>query len=140
MLYRDFLQQRTGCPFCDPNEYKFIEDEYAFLSYSLAPYHKHHLLVIPKRHHLSLFDINEKEKASIDNLISKGMRILKDLGYINFTLLAREGDNNGKSVPHIHWHLVPDTDIGVMGPTHHSRSIMTPDEIAETIRDISDKI
>lgn len=140
MLYVDFLKEVCECPFCDHDKYKFIGDEHAFLTYSLAPYHPHHLLVIPKKHRLSIFDISQEEKGSIDVLLSRGMHLLRELGYDNFTVLIREGNNKARSVEHMHWHLIPNTQIGNLDTDHFKREVMNSRQIEMTVQTITEKM
>lgn len=141
MLYTEYLTQSLGesCHFCTPHDRVFIENDEAFLTYSLAPYHKHHLLVIPKQHKKSFMELTEKEMASVWDLIRKGSAILLELGYETYTVLVREGKGrDDKSVEHVHYHIIPENHIGDLTHDGRKRSIMTPMEIQEVSQDIRD--
>ncbi len=132
MKYSDFLEQNKDrtCPFCSikPDE-KFLENESAFLTYALAPYHKDHLLVVTKRHFDQLLDATPEEAKDIDELESKGIKILHNLGYKNISIIVREGEDTGKSVEHIHYHIIPDTRIGDLDHDNDARPILSSEEI-----------
>src|SRR3989344_5580270 len=115
MLYKDFLRLNpcARCNFCAPKNTRiFAENESAYLTYALAPYHKHHLLVIPKKHKLSFLDLDAEETMAVWELMKEGENILKKLGYGTFSVLVREGTSTDKSVEHLHYHIIPNERIG----------------------------
>ena len=126
MKYHDFLKEMDGCPFCGPKNQKIIkENDTAYLTYSLAPYHPDHLLVCPKRHAEHLLELTPEEIKDIDALQKEGLAALEKLGYSDVTIMVREGLHSGKSVPHSHYHLIPVVllDAGVHGES--DRSVLT---------------
>lgn len=138
MLYKDYLAQSSGdaCHFCHPEDQKFIENETAFLVLGIAPYHKHHLLVIPKDHKRSFMELTAGETDQIWNLINKGSAILLGLGYRTFTVIVREGKNAAKSMEHLHYHIIPENRIGDLDHEGKERAVMTEEEIKDVSRDI----
>jgi len=137
MLYKEFLESLTGCPFCEGENRIISDSETAYLTYALAPYHKHHLLILPKRHLESAQEVTEQEDKDIENLQQIGMMVLKKLGYSSVTFLEREGRlNENKSIAHIHYHLIPEVRIGDMDHSGQERRILSDEEIEETMRDI----
>src|SRR5271168_1531925 len=137
MLYKDFLKTNTRCPFCGPLINRVIKKgDVAFLTYSLAPYHKHHLLVVPNHHVDSFQDLNNKEIISINKLLHNGVTLLKSLGYENYTILVRNGNNLGKSIEHLHYHIVPSVIIGDLDHVGQERKVMTKEEIDEFFEDL----
>ncbi|MFA5937070.1 MAG: HIT domain-containing protein [Candidatus Paceibacterota bacterium] len=133
--YCDYLKTSTKCPFCDDNQRHILDKPSAFLTYSLAPYKKDHLLICPKRHIESFFDLNIQEIEDIGSLEKLGMKILNKLGHISINILFREGDNIGKSVKHIHYHLIPNISLNSES-SMPSRRILTKKEINNLIRKI----
>lgn len=128
MKYKDFLGTITECPFCILGQRVVTENENAFLTYSLAPYRPDHLLVIPKQHIEHVLDISETMMNDLDALQRVGVRMLNKLGHENITLLVREGMGSGKSIPHLHYHLIPDI---LLGDTEHDgkeRMVLSNDE------------
>jgi diadenosine tetraphosphate (Ap4A) HIT family hydrolase len=128
MLYDNYLKKLKICPFCESKDRVLLENKYAYLTYAKAPYHKHHLLVTPKRHVESLFDISKNEQKDIDELLKTGTKILKKLKYNNFTILVREGDNSNKSIKHLHYHLIPSDPIGDLNWAGKPRSILSEND------------
>jgi diadenosine tetraphosphate (Ap4A) HIT family hydrolase len=132
VLYHEYLKQNLGeCPFCNTTDRKIISTANCYLTYALAPYHKHHLLVVPRKHRTSIFELNDDEKNEIDTLIEQGSSVLRRLGYTDFTIIVREGHEVGKSIDHLHYHIIPNTHIGDLDHNSNERRILTENEVAE---------
>jgi diadenosine tetraphosphate (Ap4A) HIT family hydrolase len=113
MKYSAYLKTLTTCPFCNGIEPRIlIENDGAILTYAQAPYHKYHLLIIPKRHIENIKDLTWDENVCIMALIVSGIRVLDKIGHDDCTILARDGQAWGRSVKHhIHYHIVPGGEI-----------------------------
>lgn len=65
MKYIDALRQKqinNICPFCDMNINEVIfEGKYCIVTASRAPYAKHHILIVSKRHVSLLSELNHQE-------------------------------------------------------------------------------
>jgi histidine triad (HIT) family protein len=132
MLYKDFLREITSCPFCEPVFNRIIQEEQdAFLTYSIAPYHKHHLLVIPKDHIEHFQDLTTEVTQSVEKLLHIWVNLLRSLGYEDYTILVRNWENVRKSIRHLHYHIVPATIIGDLDHQGQSRITMSEKEIDE---------
>ncbi|HSX46422.1 MAG TPA: HIT family protein [Patescibacteria group bacterium] len=129
MLYADYLKQLHVCPFCDSKDRAICENPKAYLTYAKAPYHRHHLLVVPRRHMKSFTELTQEEKHAIDNLIEAGTKVLRQLGYRDYTVLVREGESVGKTVEHLHYHIIPHSHIGDLDHDGQPRRILTEKEI-----------
>ncbi len=136
MLYRDFLKSLQGCPFCEEGQRAVIEKEHAYLTYAIAPYHKHHLLVIPRRHTEIILDLSPEEVRDMESLQEEGLRLLKKLGYKNLTVLEREGDNASKSIAHLHTNLIPNVRVGDVDHEGNERRVLTEEEIDATLAEL----
>ncbi len=117
MIYEDFLKGCKVCPFCDLKSNEIIKkNKFAILTLAQAPYCKDHLLVTCKHHNLKLTSMSASEKKAVDDLINYGIKLLHSK-YKNVTILYREGNLKevGKSVEHLHYHLIPEVQVGVVG-------------------------
>lgn len=117
MIYEDYLKKNKVCPFCNLKSGEIIRrNKYAVLTLAQAPYCKNHLIVTCRHHHLRLNLMSAAEKKAVDDLIYYGMRKLH-LKYKNVTVLYREGNLKevGKSIEHLHYHLIPEMRVGVFG-------------------------
>ena len=138
MLYTEYLAQsrEDGCHFCNPRDRKFVENDGAYLTYGIAPYHKHHLLVIPKKHVRSFMELTREEAEQVWDIIRKASAVLLELGYESYTVIVREGKNEAKTMEHVHYHVIPDIHIGDLDHEGKERVVMTEGEIQAVSEDI----
>jgi len=116
MFYKDWLSKNRVCPFCVLNREEIIKkNRFAVLTLARAPYCRDHLIVTPIRHRKTLNSMSALEKKGVEDLIYWGMRKLHKK-YKNVTVLYREGNLKevGKSVEHLHYHLIPEMQIGAL--------------------------
>lgn len=130
MKYTDYLKEHSGCHFCALSQEKLDETDLAYQTFALAPYHEHHLLIIPKRHVESYLELTEAERGELHTLLVRGITALKKLQYNNYSVLLRDGGETYKSVPHLHINLIPCDAIGSLTHDGKERSVLEPFEIA----------
>ncbi len=135
MKYLDLLQTARACPFDNPLPRDVVlENQTAYLTYSIAGYHRDQLLVIPKRHITRVEEMMEQEFRDCEELQKQAWDLLKALGHGGVSFVLREGESTGKTVPHLHYNVMPDTQLGDM--TAHGeerRDVMNEQEIEATI-------
>jgi len=127
MLYSKFLKENKSCPFCRLKKEEIIkENKYAMMILSRARYTKDHLLIIPKRHRSKIKDLGFVEKKSIGKLVLFGLDALHKK-HKNVSIAYREGNMKevGKSISHLHIHLVPHLQIGPYNIDGRKRKIMS---------------
>lgn len=135
MLYNDFLKKIKKCPFCLSKE-RIVEKKFAFLTYALAPYHKDHLLIVPKRHSESFLDLKKKEREEMIHLIGLAVKTLYSFGYRDCSILGREGNNLGKSIKHFHFHVIPKALVRSVDNYGIERRILSQKEIDKIVKKI----
>jgi diadenosine tetraphosphate (Ap4A) HIT family hydrolase len=135
MKYKEIWQNERPCPFDNPHSSDIItQNDSAYMTYALAPYHRDHLLVIPKRHVEHILDITHEEMEDIDALLEQGWRMMKKkMGYHNVSFLVREGKGSGASVAHMHYHIIPEAKIGDLEHDTENREILSKEEIKEQV-------
>ena len=138
MLYENYLKNKHPCPFCILTKEEIIkQNKYALITLAKAPYTKDHLLVIPKKHHVKLSSLSHDEKEGVEKLLYYGMRKLHKK-YRNVTIIYREGDLKkvGKSVLHLHYHLIPKMQIGSYDICLNKRKIYSDKEYFKKIKKV----
>lgn len=116
MQYNDYLLNvlKDVCPFCDiKKEYILEKWRYFTVILARAPYIKDHLLIVPNRHIVRLKEIKSEERKTLVPLIDKWIKKLEKI-HKEVNLLLRDWVANwiaGKSIDHLHFHLVPDCEI-----------------------------
>jgi len=138
MKYSDHLAITKDCPFCCLVLNNIIKKgENSYITYALAPYSKHHLLVIPNRHVENYEDLKEEEKKDIDNLLLYGIKSIKKLGHEGYSILLREGEVSGKTIKHLHYHIIPSVFIGSLLVNNIDRPILRNEEAELLLKEFS---
>ena len=97
----------TDCIFCK-NLPKVLENELAYALYDIKPITKGHMLVIPKRHHITAFESTPQETLAVYDLLQKAKELLlKEFKPDGFNIVANCGEAAGQIVMHAHFHLLP---------------------------------
>ena len=95
------------CIFCK-NLPKVLENELAYCLYDIKPITKGHMLFIPKRHHLTVFESRPEEISAMYELINQAKELLiKEYSPEGFNIFTNCGENAGQVVMHAHLHLLP---------------------------------
>ena len=130
MKYHDYLKTLKKCPFCfDIRPRILVENDKAYLTYSLAPYHKYHLLVNPKRHIENIKDLSWEENICITALLSIGIKALDKIGHNDCVILVRDGQASGKSIKHhLHYHIIPGGQLEDISLKLEVRKLLSPAE------------
>jgi len=65
-----------GCIFCDPNYQKksVLGNKHFFTHFDEHPVTEGHMIIIPKRHVDSFFDLTENELTTLYNLLKKAKK------------------------------------------------------------------
>ena len=99
----------TKCVFCDHTDTVVVDETALALTrldnYPAAP---GHVEVIPKRHVESLWDLTDAEAADLWALLRRARtRIDAEHRPDGYTVGVNEGRSAGRSVDHVHVHLIP---------------------------------
>lgn len=100
------------CLFCDEEFYtedNFVcENKLWKVIYDSYPVSNGHMLIIPKRHFESVFDMNIHECMSLYGIFRKAKRIMderfKPDGY---NIGVNVGEYGGQTIMHLHFHFMP---------------------------------
>ena len=111
------LEKTHHCPFChEKPENMLQEGKYFFVIPARAPYIKHHILIIPKRHVNLLMTLTHAELLEMHRLVDVRAKKLHKK-YKDVSLLLRDGLVKdpviGKSVNHLHFHLIPNVTVHI---------------------------
>lgn len=81
------------------------------------PLAKGHVLVIPKKHHQKLQELDDDENTDLFLLVQKMISKVDSIS--GSTLLAiHNGKDAGQEIPHVHVHLVPRSNDDSAGAIH----------------------
>ena len=97
----------SDCIFCK-NLPKVLENDLAYVLYDIKPISQGHMLVIPKRHHVTTFASTAEEiKAMFDLLDQAKVMLQKEHKPDGYNVTANCGAVAGQIVMHAHFHLIP---------------------------------
>ena len=87
---------------------KVYEDENIFAFLDMAPVHKGHTLVIPKKHFETILDIPEQELKELILAVKKvAIAVEKGVDADGFVVTMSNKKAAGQVVPHAHFHIIP---------------------------------
>lgn len=99
------------CVFCDylvKKEKVIFDNKLAFTIYDGFPVNKGHMLIMPKRHVESFFELTSDEKLAIDELVTRTKAFLdENFKPDAYNLGINEGVYAGQSILHCHLHVIP---------------------------------
>jgi diadenosine tetraphosphate (Ap4A) HIT family hydrolase len=104
--YPDFLD---ACPFCNIDQGRIrLENEYAMAFSYAHPVTDGHMLVVPRRHVSTIYDLEIAEQFAIWNLVAQSRDILLlQLKPDGFSIGFTEGLRSEQTVSHVHVHIIP---------------------------------
>jgi histidine triad (HIT) family protein len=128
------------CIFCDILDGKrdghiLYEDDSHVAFLDKYPIDVGHSLVIPRKHHEKITDMNPQDVGKVFSLVPKiASAILDATGADAFSL----GQNNGRAakqiIPHVHIHIIP--RYNHKGTVWTKRQISNDDELSELAKKI----
>ena len=98
------------CPFCKGfGEDRILYQDSSWIAvYDAYPVSKGHVLIIPKRHVKTYFELNYIELASVGVVIGVVKRIIdKKFNPDGYNIGINCGEMAGQTVPHCHIHIIP---------------------------------
>jgi diadenosine tetraphosphate (Ap4A) HIT family hydrolase len=97
----------TDCELCTPNDV-VVENGLAYVRYDNNSLSRGHVLVVPRRHVASFFDLTADEQAAALALLNEAQRFLqKQHAPDGYNIGVNIGKAGGQSRMHVHVHLIP---------------------------------
>ena len=87
---------------------KVHEDDELIVFHDIAPWAPVHLLIVPKDHVATMYDIDETAHAALlGRMTAMAPRLMRDLGVTNgFRIVVNTGRDGGQEVGHVHMHVM----------------------------------
>ncbi len=132
--YSRICDNLEKCPFCDlRSKYVIAEDGDWVLTVNLFPYTEGHLLIIPRQHIEAQSQMKESDWRSTSKLLSVADSLLREkLDVRGYNFILREGKHGGKSLGHLHFHIIPFED-GLVS-WNYQEIEESPQETAQKLR------
>lgn len=106
------MKTDSSCIFCRivtgqvPSR-KVFEDDELLVFHDVAPWAPVHLLVIPKEHVTTMYDLQERHAPLLGRMLSMSPDLMRDQGVTNgFRTLINTGPDGLQEVQHMHMHLI----------------------------------
>lgn len=114
----------STCLFCQPQPYVLTNDlAAAFLD--IHPVSPGHLLIIPKQHYATFFDVPAAERNAMFELVTQAKAWLDERYQPDgYNLGINVGPEAGQTVMHCHIHLIPRYHGDVPDPTGGIRKML----------------
>ncbi len=115
------------CPFCHPDATTelILESGTAFAIFDKYPVNPGHVLVIPRRHCSSYFELTADEQSACWQLLNAlAVIIRKRFNPAGFNIGINIGRAAGQTVDHVHIHLIPRYDGDVDAPEGGVRGVI----------------
>lgn len=97
------------CPFCniDPTTLA-VDSPLAYARMDIFPVSKGHVLILPKRHVESFFDLTADERKAMFQIVEVCKSLLDYIYHPDgYNLVVNIGKAAGQSIPHAQLHLIP---------------------------------
>lgn len=115
----------SNCIFCN-QETILIENQLSYAIFDKFPVTYLHVLIIPKRHTETFFELTSNEKNHCFDLLDKVKEqlIQKDKSISGFNVGFNSGVDAGQTVLHCHIHVIPRRKGDVLEPQGGIRNII----------------
>lgn len=115
----------ADCIFCRPDRTLLADTPLSLAFLDRFPVTEGHALVVPRRHVVTIWDMNEQEYVDAFALVRKVKEILQDrFNPKGFNVGVNCGEAAGQSVWHAHIHVIPRYTGDVAKPRGGVRNII----------------
>jgi len=102
-----------------------LEDEWAYVRYDNNTLSRGHVLIVPRRHVASFFDMASEEKTAVLALLDRAKeRIDREHRPDGYNIGVNVGRAGGQSRMHVHVHLIPRYTGDVADPRGGVRCVL----------------
>lgn len=117
------------CLFCDrnnPEKHRIIgENSFFYARWDNFPVTQGHAEIVPKSHIVSFFELSRIQLESMYGLIVEVSNMIKEIFHPDgFNVCLNEGEAAGRTVHHLHVHIIPRYRGDVPNPRGGIRNII----------------
>lgn len=129
------------CVFCELNEdYVFYEENGIVLDVALYAYIDGHIMIIPRRHVLSVKELTPEEWETMRKFMYIAKKLIREVhGIKGIQIVQKDGEGSQSTVGHLHFHVIP-FDSPDLTTWNYRRLKNTPKENVALYNDKKDKI
>ena len=86
---------------------KVLEDDELIVFHDIAPWAPVHVLIVPKAHIATLYDVDDSHAAMLGRMLALAPRLMRELGVTNgFRTVINTGRDGMQEVQHVHMHVM----------------------------------
>ena len=106
------MHRDPNCIFCkivagEVPARKQLETDEFIVFHDIAPWAPVHVLVIPKEHVTTFYDVTEAQTPLLGRMLALAPRLMRELGVTNgFRTLINTGKDGMQEVQHLHVHVM----------------------------------
>lgn len=106
----------SDCIFCKiinknvPTEFIY-EDDKIVIFRDINPKASTHLLILPKKHIVSVKDLEDDDRDVVSDLLFRARDIAREKNLSGYKLVFNVGRDGGQIIDHLHMHLLSDTKM-----------------------------
>lgn len=104
------MNESHSCPFCivQSSQNLLFENDVCIVIFDNFPVSPGHLLVIPRRHVASYFDLSPEEQQALWQMVNQCKSFLDNKHHPDgYNIGVNVNTAAGQSIPHVHIHLIP---------------------------------
>ena len=118
------IAEPAACELCTPADI-LLEGEHAYARYDSNSLSRGHVLVVPRRHVASFFDMTGAEQADILALLTRTQSVIEgEHSPDGYNIGVNVGKAAGQSRMHVHVHLIPRYLGDVVDPSGGIRCVL----------------
>ena len=119
------IAEPAACELCAPADI-LLESEHAYVRYDNNTLSRGHVLVVPRRHVASFFDMTSAEQADILGLLTQAQSLIQAKHSPDgYNIGVNVGKAAGQSRMHVHVHLIPRYAGDVADPSGGIRCVLS---------------
>lgn len=122
------MDHNNPCLFCDKENQKFKlikENDFCVARWDEFPASLGHALIIPKTHVVSFFDLKNEELIKMFSLMCEVKDLIQTEYHPDgFNIGVNDGEVAGRTVHHLHIHLIPRYQGDIAKPRGGIRNIL----------------
>lgn len=112
------------CELCIPADV-LLENDLGYVRFDNNSLSRGHVLVVPKRHVASFFDMTPAEQSAVLGLLNEAQRLIqRDHSPDGYNVGVNIGKAGGQSRMHVHVHLIPRYAGDVADPSGGIRCVL----------------
>jgi diadenosine tetraphosphate (Ap4A) HIT family hydrolase len=127
--YNIEMEEKALCLFCDRDNLKnniFIENDFCYARWDNFPVSRGHAEIVPKKHVESFFELTPIELEKFYSLIKETKNLIqKEHNPDGYNIGINEGETAGRTIHHLHLHLIPRYKGDVPNPRGGIRNIIS---------------